>query len=881
MTHVQRMARASALAAFLGASLISLPTYASSLAEETSPPTAAVELATPGSIPPPTVGGLSTSEPTGDGPPPAATLAASDTPEPNLTATDRATSASSETAFVPTATVSTEVTESTAATESTTTTSLPSLDSTATETPTPTLTLTQELPLPTDEVSASPTVSPTETPLSTATLTPSFSPTPSLSPTPTVIAPRAETFPAGSVLINEVAWAGTEASSSDEWIELWNPGPDSILLDGWHLADGGDIDRSLSGVIAGYGFFLMERTDDKTVADVNADQIYTGSLANGGEALTLFDPAGNLIDTANASGGPWPAGSTSPRASMERHSALDLPMNWATFAGAPFAHDADGGSILGTPRQPNSPTLPTATATSSPTPTLTPTQTGGTSFPPGALRINEVAWAGTSASANDEWIELHNPGTESIPLEGWRLSDGGDLNVALSGTIAAGGYFLLERTDDSTVADIGADQVYSGGLSNSGEALVLMDPTGGEIDAANRDGGAWPAGSASTHASMERAAGGGWRSFTGFYGVGRDAGGNAIQGTPRAPNSGLFPTPAPTWIPGRVVINEVLMRPRHDWEGAGGVTTDDEFIELYNRGPGTVNLRGWTLDDTVVGGSKGYALPPITLEAGEFVALFRSRTHVALNDGGDQVRLSAPDGHPVDKVRYLGPSAVNLSYGRLPDGDDVLVYGLWPTPGEANLPFLPTSSFAPGAVLINEIAWAGTQASSSDEWIELYNPGAASILFEGWRLSGGGDLQIDLFGEIPAGSYFLLERTDDSTISDVAADLVYAGGLSNAGEPLLLTDPTGAEIDAANRDGGPWPAGSASGYASMERSTDDDWTTFLASQGVGHDAEGNPIAGTPHAANSVVLPEAQDETGFPRETWFQPPATFARPMRRY
>jgi hypothetical protein len=658
-------------------------------------------------------------------------------------------------------------------------------------------------------------------------------------------------------------------------------------------------------VIAGYGFFLMERTDDTTVGDVDADLIYTGSLANGGETLTLLDPAGHTIDTANDSGGAWPAGSASPRASMERHSALDLPGSWVTFAGVPIAHDSDGGSILGTPRQPNSPTLPTPTATSSPTPTLTPTpQPTASSFPPGALRINELAWAGTSASANDEWIELHNPGTVAIPLEGWTLSDGGDLNVALSGTIAAGGYFLLERTDDSTVADVAADQLYSGGLSNSGEALTLMDPTGAEIDDANGDGGAWPAGNASTHASMERAAGGGWHSFTGFYGVGRDAGGNPIQGTPRAPNSSLFPTPAPTWVPGRVVINEVLPRPHYDWEEAGGVTTDDEYIELYNRGPGTVNLQGWTLNDYVVGGSKAYTLPSITLEAGEYIALFRSRTNIALNDGGDQVRLSAPDGRPIDKVRYLGPSAVNLSYGRLPDGDDVLVYGLWPTPGEGNVLFIPTSSFAPGAVLINEVAWAGTEASSTDEWIELHNPGAASVSLQGWRLSGGGDLLVDLYGTIPAGGYFLLERTDDSTISDIAADLIYTGGLSNAGEPLFLTDPSGAEIDAANPDGGPWPAGSASENSSMELSTDDGWTTFIASQGVGHDAAGNPVAGTPRAANSKLLPEVtptptpiaysparpsrlaapargpEPKPGFLRKPGFIPPATLALPLRR-
>src|SRR3989304_1443042 len=154
----------------------------------------------------------------------------------------------------------------------------------------------------------------------------------------------------------------------------------------------------------------------------------------------LPPPGGAPPAPATAAGGAWPPGTPPPRASMERHGALDLPGSWATFAGVPFAHDADGGLILGTPRQPNSPTLPTATATLTATPSPTATTTPqSTPFPQGALRINEVAWAGTKASANDEWIELHNPGPDDIALQGWRLSDGGDINIELQGEVMAGG----------------------------------------------------------------------------------------------------------------------------------------------------------------------------------------------------------------------------------------------------------------------------------------------------------------------------------------------------------------------------------------------------------------------------------------------------------
>ncbi|MBI2038959.1 MAG: lamin tail domain-containing protein [Candidatus Niyogibacteria bacterium] len=122
-----------------------------------------------------------------------------------------------------------------------------------------------------------------------------------------------------------------------------------------------------------------------------------------------------------------------------------------------------------------------------------------------AVRINEVAWMGTVNSASDEWVELYSDSAED--LDGWILStaDGG-MNVALSGTIAAGGYFLIERTDDSTVPDVPADLVaaFGSGLSNAGEILILKNASGAEVARVDASGG-WPAGNNSTKETMQRA----------------------------------------------------------------------------------------------------------------------------------------------------------------------------------------------------------------------------------------------------------------------------------------------------------------------------------------------------------------------------------------
>jgi len=89
-----------------------------------------------------------------------------------------------------------------------------------------------------------------------------------------------------------------------------------------------------------------------------------------------------------------------------------------------------------------------------------------------AVTINEVAWMGTGVSANDEWIELRNSVSGGVTMDGWRLSDGMNLEINLFGSLAVGQYAVLERTDD-TSAPGQAFLIYTGALPNTGATLTL------------------------------------------------------------------------------------------------------------------------------------------------------------------------------------------------------------------------------------------------------------------------------------------------------------------------------------------------------------------------------------------------------------------------
>jgi hypothetical protein len=307
--------------------------------------------------------------------------------------------------------------------------------------------------------------------------------------------------------------------------------------------------------------------------------------------------------------------------------------------------------------------------------------------------INEIAWMGTVNLANDEWIELYNNAESPISLDGWQLvSQDGTPKINLSGTIPANGFYLLERTDDTTVLNILADQIYTGALGNSGENLKLYDSSNNVIDGVDCSAG-WLAGLGKPeYKTMERKNPQFEGSDPNNWQTSQNAG-----GTPKAKNSIIVqakPQPKPEsekpaveeptvevrlqqTYPTGVVINEILPSPE-------GQDSEEEWIEIFNQNNFEADLSKWQIADTA-GGTTTYTLSAGTkISAQEFLVLPRPESKITLNNDGDGLNLIQPDGKIIDSVTYDNAPR-GQSFNRI---DSKWAWSTTITPGSANV--IPT-----------------------------------------------------------------------------------------------------------------------------------------------------------------------------------------------
>jgi hypothetical protein len=129
---------------------------------------------------------------------------------------------------------------------------------------------------------------------------------------------------------------------------------------------------------------------------------------------------------------------------------------------------------------------------------------------PSPLIINEVHYHESGDASEGEFIEVHNRSDQAVSLGGWSLERAASFTFPDGSTIPPRGYVVAALDPEKLKLRLAAgerDRVFGplkGGLSNSGESILLLDPLGNDMDLVPyRDEAPWPAGADGEGFSME------------------------------------------------------------------------------------------------------------------------------------------------------------------------------------------------------------------------------------------------------------------------------------------------------------------------------------------------------------------------------------------
>jgi len=170
----------------------------------------------------------------------------------------------------------------------------------------------------------------------------------------------------------------------------------------------------------------------------------------------------------------------------------------------------------------------------------------------------------------------------------------------------------------------------------------------------------------------------------------------------------------------------------------------------------------------------------------------------------------------------------------------------------------PPASTEEGDIIVTEIMNNPSAVSDSEgEYFEVYNTTGSDIDLDGWTISDDGADSHVIDGSliVPAGGYAVLgNNADMGSNGGAPVDYSYGSGwfLSNGGDEVILTDPSGTEIDRVEYDGGPNfpdPTGASMNLDPMalDFTSNDNGSNWCTSTS----AYGDGDLGTPGAANDM------------------------------
>ncbi|MES2706602.1 MAG: lamin tail domain-containing protein [Verrucomicrobiota bacterium] len=243
--------------------------------------------------------------------------------------------------------------------------------------------------------------------------------------------------------------------------------------------------------------------------------------------------------------------------------------------------------------------------------------------------------------------------------------------------------------------------------------------------------------------------------------------------------------------------------------------SDPDFrVELTNTSSQPVDLTGWLLKSSA---GPAYTFPAATIQAGGFLTVNAATLGFTPISGDKLFLLTAGDGTFCD-----ARGVTNRLRGRL---NGRWLYPNAPTFGAANTFSLNEN------VVINEIMYnprpleAQTDPplpfrNSDEQWVELYNRGAAAVNLSGWSFSQGITFAFPAGATLPAGGYLIVARDAASMAAKHPGIPIagqFTGSLARSGEMLRLDDAAGNPADEVSySDGGRWPGTPDGGGSSLE-----------------------------------------------------------------
>ena len=315
--------------------------------------------------------------------------------------------------------------------------------------------------------------------------------------------------------------------------------------------------------------------------------------------------------------------------------------------------------------------------------------------------ISEIQ-TGTSSDSSAEFVELYNPTAEQVDLNGWRLEyksatseNNWLVKAELVNEIPAHGFYLIATDGFSN-----ADSAMSSGLAQAGGHVRLVDREGGVLDLVGWGSANAPEGNAAAAAdgNIERLPGEYDQSGGNWYDTDNNAADFRARQEAEPQNSSMeAETPNPGFTPpaaepepiseyARLAITELLVDPVSPQTDA-----EDEFVELFNPGSESINLRGYRLE-TGSSFSYAYTFEDLNVGPGEYAAFDAALTGLTLSNSGGLARLLSPDGQEVSRTPAYTDAEAGQSWAELP--------GAWqwtasPTPGAANVYQPPATAAAP------------------------------------------------------------------------------------------------------------------------------------------------------------------------------------------